>query len=178
MRVIHRVGCVIFILTIKRNQRDIDGWIAHAIKCPERAFAPDLAVLLDLLLGTLCEKIHTDDVAVPCEHGNREAEGNRHNVVPGKAVAATRQQSRIRIAVADRSDKTAECWDVEKERIIDLAREKVDARAARVVCHHLRRRSAPERRIEHWRSKPSSVRQFHRGSLGPWDFKDWPRRGT
>src|SRR4029453_7845521 len=82
------------------------------------------------------------------------------------------------IAVADRSDETAKCWDVEKERIIDLAREKVDARAARVVCHHLRRRTASERRIENWRSKVCSVRQFHCGSLRPWDLKDWPRRGT
>ena len=86
--------------------------------------------------------------------------------------------SGIGITIAHRGDKGAERRDVEKERIIDLAREKVDARAARVVCDHLRRRAAPERRIENWRSKCFSVRQSHCGSLVPWDLKDLPRSGT
>ena len=100
------------------------------------------------------------------------------NVVPGESVARAIKYSWIGITIAHRGDEPAECWDVEKERIIDLAREKVDTRAVRVVSHHLRRRAAPERRIENWRSKCFSVRQSHCGSLGPWDLKDLPRSGT
>ena len=77
IRVVLCARGVILILTIKRNQGDIDGWIAHAIKGVKRAASHNPTALLNLLRGALRQKISTYDVAGSSEHGNREAQGDR-----------------------------------------------------------------------------------------------------
>ena len=77
IRVVLCARGVISILTIKWNQGDIDGWIAHAIKGVKRAASRNPTVILNLLRGALRQKINTYDAAVSSEHENREAQGDR-----------------------------------------------------------------------------------------------------
>src|SRR6516165_10044107 len=67
---------VVFVLTIKRDQCNIDRRVAHAIKGAIRAASCNPTVVLNGLRGALRHKLRTYDVARSSEHGNRETHGD------------------------------------------------------------------------------------------------------